>query len=200
MYTQVDFSLSESQIDKLQRAKREGESATLELSKDQVGGEHTLYLTNRQVTKLDRAPRAIRITFSKTQMKAQKGGFLGAILGLAKTFLPKVLPVLGTLGLSAASGAISGATHQATGGRGLKRAGGKIPLHFGKSDISNILGIVSELEGQGLLPANTCEECMQSIQKQEGGFIGTLIASLAGSLLPALLGGKGLRRAGSKKS
>ena len=33
---------------------------------------------------------------------------------------------------------------------------------------------------------------------QSGGFIGTLIASLAGSLLPSLLGGKGLYRAGTK--
>ena len=30
------------------------------------------------------------------------------------------------------------------------------------------------------------------IKKQKGGFIGTLLAGLAGSLLPSLLGGKGL--------
>ena len=32
----------------------------------------------------------------------------------------------------------------------------------------------------------------------KGGFIGTLLVGLAGSLLPGLLGGKGLYRAGSK--
>ena len=36
--------------------------------------------------------------------------------------------------------------------------------------------------------------------EQEGGFIGTLLASLAGALLPGLLGGKGLLRAGEKRS
>ena len=34
--------------------------------------------------------------------------------------------------------------------------------------------------------------------KMEGGFIVTLLAGLAGNLLPSLLGGKGLYRAGVK--
>ena len=193
MYAQVGFSLTENQIAKLRQAKQNGGVITLELSPEQIGGQHELYLTNRQINKLRKGPA--RIQFSKTQMRAQKGGFLGALLGLATKFLPKILPVLGTLGLSAASGAISGATHKATGG-GLKRAGGAVPLYFGKGDITKVLGIVKKLEGNGMLQSGSCEQCMTSIQEQKGGFLGTLLASLAGSLLPALLGGKGLRRAG----
>ena len=34
------------------------------------------------------------------------------------------------------------------------------------------------------------------VAEQKGGFIGALLASLAGALLPSLLGGKGLTRAG----
>ena len=53
-------------------------------------------------------------------MKSQTGGFLVAIV----PFLTKtILPALGTLGLSAASGALSGATNKATRGNGIYRAG-----------------------------------------------------------------------------
>lgn len=193
MYSPVGFALTQNQINKLQKAKQTGAEVTLELSPSQIGGQHDLYLTNRQLNKLERG--AARIKFSKTQVKAQKGGFLGALAGLATKILPKVLPILGTLGLSAASGAISGATHKAAGG-GIKRAGGTIPLHFNKGDISDIIKVVDALESNGMTPSGSCEECMVSIQKQEGGFIGALLATLAGSLLPSLLGGKGLARAG----
>lgn len=194
MYTAVGINLSESQISKLKQAKQQGTQAVLEISKDQIGGQNELYLTNSQITRLERATGAVRLKFSKTQVKAQKGGFLGAVLKI----LPKILPALGTLGLSAASGAISGATHKAAGG-GLKRAGGTLPLHFKKEDLKRVLGTVEALEGNSVLPKGSCKKCMMHIEKQEGGFIGTLLAGLAGSLLPSLLGGKGLKRAGAQR-
>ena len=193
MYTQVGFTLNNNQVDKLKKGRQNGEAITLELSPKQIGGEHDLYLTATQMRKLEKG--AARIRFSKTQLKAQKGGFLGAILGLARTLLPKMLPILGTLGLSAASGAISGATHKATG-RGLKRAGGAMPLYFSKSEVSDLLTNINRMEGSGVIPSGTSKKCMSHIEKQEGGFIGALLASLVGSLLPTLLGGKGLTRAG----
>ena len=194
MYNQVGFSLTDGQIAKLQNAKKHGKAVTLLLKLKQSDGKHDLYLTNTQVKKLEKG--AARITFSKTQMKAQKGGFLGALLGIATKILPKVLPILGTLGLSAASGAISGVTHKAAGG-GLKRSGaGTIPLYVNRRDVNKILNSVEKLEGGGIVSAGTCDACMKSIQEQKGGFIGTLLAGLAGPLLAGLFGGKGIKRAG----
>ena len=93
------------------------------------------------------------------------------IFRLALPFIKQVLPkVLGTLGLAAASGAVSGATHKAT-------SGGSIP--YTKKDNKIMQDLCKDME-------------------MEGGFIGTLLAGLAGSLLPSLLGGKGLYRAGVK--
>jgi hypothetical protein len=54
-----------------------------------------------------------------------KGGFLGPALSvLARTIIPKILPVLGTLGLAAATGAVSGATKKAVEGNGIIRGSG----------------------------------------------------------------------------
>ena len=104
------------------------------------------------------------------------------IFKLALPFLKKVLPkVLGTLGLAAASGGISGAVHKAA-------SGGSI---YTKSDYEITEDLYKKMHGSSI---------------QSGGFIGTLIASLAGSLLPSLLGGNGvakgngLYRAGTKPS
>ena len=91
------------------------------------------------------------------------------ILSLALPFIKQVLPkVLGTLGLAAASGAVSGATHKATSG-----------------------GEISFTKKDNKMMQDLCKE-----MKRKDGFIGTLLAGLAGNLLPSLLGGKGLYRAG----
>ena len=66
--------------------------------------------------------QSVRITLSKKQILSQKGGFLGPIISfLTKTVVPKILPVLGTLGLASASGARYGATQKATSGSGAKK-------------------------------------------------------------------------------
>ena len=102
-----------------------------------------------------------------------------SIFKLALPFIKQVLPkVLGTLGLAAASGAVSGATHKATSGRGAK---------YTKGDAMIIQDLYGKMYGKSIFA-----------DKMEGGFIGTLLAGLAGSLLPSLLGGKGLYRAGVK--
>ena len=110
------------------------------------------------------------------------------VFKLALPFIKKVLPkVLGTLGLAAASGGISGAVHKAAAGNGVGKAtsGGSI---YTKSDYDITDDLYKKMHGSSITSLSTT---------QSGGFIGTLIASLAGSLLPSLLG-KGLYRAGTK--
>ena len=205
-YIRFNTTLSPGQVKKLQRARKDGRSITIAIKNS--SGPHELYLTETQLNKINKAMthgRSARIKFSETQMKNQVGGFLGAIV----PFLTKtILPALGTLGLSAASGAISGATNKATRGSGLAlgsglyrtgdglyRTGdttgdGLLPVLMDKKTVDKILNAVDSLEKLGVIEKGSLDQSMKEMEGQRGGFIGTLLATLAGSLLPALLGNK----------
>lgn len=192
-YVSYEFSLSENQKQKLANGKKNGEAVTIQIKKEQIGGNDTLYLTPTQIKKVQQIQRSGRIKFSKTQMKAQTGGFLSAIV----PFLPTIGKVLGSLALSGAAGAISGAANQAVK---KKMSGTGISLHIPSNELKLIIESTDKLEQVDVVPKGTTEMIKSEISEQNGGFIGTLIASLAGALLPSLLGGKGLTRAGEKKS
>ena len=198
MYTPVKLRLTEPQIDKLKNGKQNKVPTTLQIEKSQVGvGDHDLYLTKRQINKLKRMKsKSVRLSLSKTQMMAQKGGFLKIRLPLAKKLLPTVGKVLGTLGLAGASGAVSAAAHKAVNkkGKGLYRAGKGMKLFIPKNEIETMVKTTNELEKYNILPKGTTTLIISNIKEQKGGFIGTLLATLAGSLLPSLLGGKGIKK------
>lgn len=195
-YTPYQFKLKESQKEKLIYGKKNGEAVTLQIKKQQMNsGSDELYLTSTQIKKLSKMGNSARITLSKTQMKGQTGGFLGAIIPFIKAALPTVGKVLGTLALSGAAGAISGAANQAV----KKKIGNGISLHIPSDEIQLLIESTGNLEQVNIVPKGTTEMIKNEMSEQRGGFIGTLIASLAGALLPSLLGGKGLSRAGQKK-
>jgi hypothetical protein len=195
MYYQVNVELTDSQLQKLGYAMKHREPVVLEIKKSQLGkGKTELMLTKTQINKLDKTETATRIKFSVTQLKAQTGeGLLDSIIAIGKTVLPKVLPVLGSLGLAGATGAISGLANKAVTG---KKKGGTVPLMVTSKDIKMILEMIGNLENNGALPRGTTEVITENIKQQNGGFIGTLLASLAGPLLASLISGKGLERAG----
>lgn len=196
-YTSCQFKLKESQKEKLIYGKQHGEAVTLQIEKQQMNsGSDKLYLTPTQIKKLRKMGNSARITLSKTQMKGQTGGFLGAIIPFIRAALPMVGKVLGTLALSGAAGAISGAANQAV----KKKIGNGISLHIPSNEIQLLIESTDHLEQVNIVPKGTTEMIKNEMVEQRGGFIGTLIASLAGALLPSLLGGKGLSRAGQKKN
>lgn len=196
MYYQVNVNLTTNQLKKLGEAIQRKQPVTLELNRSQVGnGKSELMLTQTQVNRLNKTNKSIKIKFSVTQLKAQNGeGLLDSLLSIGKAVLPKALPILGTLGLAGATGAISGLANKAVAGKDKK--GGSIPLMVTKDDMAMILKMIKKLENNGVLPTGTHMVIMDQIGMQNGGFIGTLLASLAGPLLASLLGGKGLKRAG----
>ena len=51
-YSAVNFTLTESQMSKLRSGKKNKEPVVIQVKKSQIGGEHTLYLTNTQIKKL----------------------------------------------------------------------------------------------------------------------------------------------------
>ena len=194
-YIPVGINLTQSQIEKLRHGKQHDKSVTLQLERSQLGGQHELHLTQRQVNKLKGMKSAsVRITLSRSQMKYQRGGFLGAIAKVALPFLKNTLPklaktVIPTLGLSALSGLVSGSVDKKVSGRGVVV---KIP----EKDAMLMFKTCSDCERHGIIPKGSTEQAIREVKEQKGGFLGTLIASLAGSLLPTLLGGKGLYRSG----
>jgi len=117
-YQPINFNLNEKQIKKIQNAKAKNLSVTITINKKQFNtGKHTLYLTSSQHKKLSTIKtNKIRLTISKSQMKHQTGGWLGALLPIVQSILPTVGKVLGSLGLAGATGAISGLAEKLTKG------------------------------------------------------------------------------------
>jgi hypothetical protein len=116
----VGVTLTDSQRQSLKEAYRKKQSVVLRLSSDQLSGTTRLGLTTTQYAKFvaaKSAHRGIELKISKAQVKKVGGSLFTAIVPL----IGKVLPVLGSLGLAAASGAISGATQKAVSGAGRKR-------------------------------------------------------------------------------
>lgn len=193
------LKLTNSQLQKLTKLAA-GKGMQIKMSKTQVSKQRSQepeLLFTMSKTDATKAQAAIEKLLAN-QDKIKTGGFLGAIGKLALPFVKNILPkVLASLSLAAASGAISGSTHKATSGRGLRRAGYGIKLT--ENEIQKLLKLASACERQNIIPEGTVCKYTHNIKEQKGGFIGALIASLAGSLLPSLLSGKGVYRAGSKK-
>ena len=120
-YSEINCKLTNVQLNKLKKAVKSNEGATLRLgikifNKDEHP--HELLLTTRQNTKLRNALNnnsATDIKLRKAQIKKiiQSGGFLGKLLRklagpLMKVALPLAQNGLAPLGLTAAMSAIDG--------------------------------------------------------------------------------------------
>ena len=120
-YSEINCKLTNLQLNKLKKAVKSNEGATLRLgirnfNKDEHP--HKLLLTTRQNNKLRNAVNnnsATDIKLSKAQIKKiiQSGGFLGKLLSklagpLMKVAMPLAKNVLTPLGLTAAMSAIDG--------------------------------------------------------------------------------------------
>ena len=128
----MNVKLSNSQLDKLKSAIKNGTDDVLRLSSNIVGNSddeanfpHKLLLTNRQTLSLRTAfnnHTSADIKFSKPQVtKIQKRGFLRCLMPLLKSGLPllkSVVKPLGMLGLSAAASATDAAINKKILGSG----------------------------------------------------------------------------------
>ena len=132
-YSEINCNLTNVQLNKLKKAVKSNEGATLRLgiktfNKDEHP--HELLLTTKQNTKLRNAINnnsATDIKLSKEQIKKliQLGGFLGKLLSklagpLMKLALPLTKNVLAPLGLTAAMSAIDGSIQKKIHDSGVK--------------------------------------------------------------------------------
>ena len=156
-YSEINCKLTNLQLNKLKKAVKSNEGATLRLgiknfNKDEHP--HELLLTTRQNTKLRNAlnnNKATDIKFSKAQIKKiiQSGEFLGKLLSklagpLMKVALPLAKNVLAPLGLTATMSAIDGSIQKKIHGSGVK-------LIIEQEDMNDIMKIIKALENSSIL-------------------------------------------------
>ena len=125
-YNSLNVNLSNSQLNKLKSAIKNGTDVVLRLSSNMVGNSnnetnfpHKLLLTNREILSLRKAfakHASFDIKFSKTQLtKMLKGGFSKFLIPLLKSgllFSKSVVKLLSMLGLTAAASATDAATNK----------------------------------------------------------------------------------------
>ena len=113
----MNVKLSNSELNKLKSAKKNGTDVLLRLSSSMVGNSndevnfpHKLLLTNRQILSLRKAfanHTSVDVKLSKVQLtKMQKGGFSKFLMPFLKSGLPllkSVVKPLSMLGLTAAA-------------------------------------------------------------------------------------------------
>ena len=175
-YSEVNCKLTNVQLNKLKKAVKSNEGATLRLgirnfNKDERPRE--LLLTTRQNTKLRNAVNnnsATNIKLSKAQIKKiiQPGGFLGNLLSklagpLMKVALALAKNVLASLGLTAAMSAIDGSIQKKIHGSGVK-------LIIEQEDMNDIMKIIKALENSGILLKGVSKTIKNESKKQKGGF------------------------------
>ena len=202
-YSKVNCKLTNVQFNKLKKAVKFNEGATLTLgiknfNKDELP--HELLLTTRQNTKLRNAINDNFSTdkkLSKAQIKKliQSGGFLGKLLSklagpLMKVAMPLAKNVLAPLGLTAAMSAIDGSMQKKIHDSGVK-------LIIEQEDMNDIMKIIEALENSGILLKGISKTIKNETKEQRGGFLGMLLGTLGASLLDNLLtSGKVIIRAG----
>ena len=203
-YSKLNCKLTNVQLNKLKKAVKSNERATLRLdiknfNKDELPNE--LLLTTRQNIKLRNAINnnsAIDIKLSKAQIKKiiQSGGFLGKLSSklagpLMKVAMPLTKNVLAPLGLTAAMSAIAGSIQKKIHGSGIK-------LIIEEEDMQDIIKIIKELENSDISLKGVSKTIENEITEQREGFLSMLLGTLGAILLGNLLTGKGIMRAGDR--
>ena len=200
-YSKINCKLTNVQLNKLKKAVKSKEGATLRLgirNFDKNETPHKLLLTTRQNTKLRNALNnnsATDIKLSKAQIKKiiQSGGFLGKFLSkLAGPLMKVALP----LGLTAAMSAIDGSIQQKIHGSGATKGAG-VKLIIEQEGMKDIMKIIKALGNSNILLKGVSKTIKNETKEQRGGFLSMLLGTLGTSLLGNLLaGGKGIMRAG----
>ena len=201
-YQKYNVNLTDGQKEKLMKYFQKRSPMTLRLSHNQLSGNDELLLTNRQIRKIERSKIdgiGTDIEISINQMRKQSGGNLfSSLIPLAKNILPQILK---TAGFSALSGAISGGIEKAIKGEGLHQRLGPSRGEFFKipknkiNKLNQYKDYLTETQKKQInkaLKTGSGISRFRMTKQQEGGFLGTLLASIGIPLLMNALTGKGL--------
>ena len=191
-YRKYNVNLTDGQKEKLRKYFQKRSPMILRLSHNQLNGGDELLLTNRQIRKIEKSKidgTGTDIRISINQMRKQSGGNLfSALLPLAKNILPQILK---TAGFSALSGAVSGGIEKAIKVEGLF----EIPQNK-VYELKQYKDYLTEAQkkqiNKALKTGSGISRFRMTKQQQEGGFLGSLLASIGIPLLMNALTGKGL--------
>ena len=171
---QIRFHLSKTQLS----AGATGETTKTRKDISRKIKELSLAVTPGERGKINEEIVKLMALLDIDESTVQEGSGIGSLFKLALPVVKKVLPkIAATLGLSAISGAVSGATHKATKGKGLERVGGKITLN--KNEMKQLMRLGNACTVCGLVEKDFVGKMNSDIKKQSGGFLGTLLASVA---------------------
>ena len=215
-YQEARVKLTNTQLNKLKSTAKNKTGTILRLNKknfedDELPNE--LFLTTRQKTKIRNDfsnNMSTYIKLSKAQMSKviQSGVSYGSWLGnLGKKALTNIAISLARENLTGlasnlTAGAINKFDRKITR-KGAVREGKGFTLLISNENMNNIIKIIKSLEASGVLIDGVTETVKREIKKQEGGFLGALLAPLAASLVQPVfssvvksISGRGVRRAG----
>ena len=146
------------------------------------------------------------IKLSKTQRSKvfQSGGSFGSWLGnlgkkaLIKIAIPLARENLPGLVNNLTSNAISKFERKISG-KGPVRAGKKFTLFISNEDMNNIIKIIKSVEDSDVLTDGVTKTIKYEIKKQEGGFLGALLAPLTTTIMQPVISSV-VKRYKSKRS
>ena len=180
---EINVSLSENQKKKLSKAYHDRETIKLRLKYNALIGNDTLLVPANIVKRLEKNRndrKGMEIKLAKTNIRKQVGGsLLTSILSLARTFGPTLAK---TVGLSALAGAASEGASQVVkkiSGKGSQTGGFMVPFAQIHQLIEN-KHLLSNKQKKDILNALQTGSGVhiKPTQKQSGGFLGTLLASI----------------------
>ena len=195
-YRKYKVNLTEGQKEKLRKYFQKRSPIILRLSHNQLnGGGDELLLTNRQIRKIEKSKidgTGTDVKISTNQIRKQSGGnFFSALLPLAKNILPQILK---TAGFSALSGAVSEGIEKAIKGEGL--------FSIPQNKVDQLIKYIKYKDyftdsqkkqiNQALQTGSGISRFRLTKKQQEGGFLGSLSASIGIPLFMNALTGKGL--------
>ena len=181
---EINISLSENQKKTLSKAYHEKETITLRLKKDALSGPDTLLVPKTTVNRLEKnrkLNKGMDIKLAKTNIRKQVGGsLLSSILTLGRTLGPGLAK---TLGMSALSGVVSEGASQLVkkiSGGWTQTGGFLIPNAKIQQLIANkhLLTDKQKRDILNALQTGSGVPIKPTKKQQEGGFLGTLLASI----------------------
>ena len=174
---EIKVSLSPNQKKNLSNAYHKKETIVLRLTKDALSGNDTLLVPKNVANRLAKnrqMKKGMDIKLAKTNIRKQVGGsLLSTVLSLGKTFAPTLAK---TLGLSALAGLASEGASQVV----KKISGGFLVPQNKISQLITYKHLLTDKQKRDILNALQTGSGVhiKPTKVQQGGFLGTLLASV----------------------
>ncbi|PFX17101.1 Collagen alpha-4(VI) chain [Stylophora pistillata] len=204
-YYPYGVSLSDGQRKKLAKAYASHSAIALRLSHNELSGPDEMMLTKTQLNRIKKAAaggKGVDLKISKSQIRkvAQQGGSLfSSLLALGSKVLPKVIPTVTKFATKALPGLATGALTSVGNFVTDKVLGAGLVPNSKIRELAAYKDLLTEKQKRDILAALQSGGNLKiklTKRQQSGGFLGTLLASIAAPLVLKALTGGGTKRKG----